>query len=155
MTGVPDGNLIKCAHDVVIKPDLSLADARAKGPYDVVVLPGGSPGAKAMAASKEVGEFLKEQEKAGRFVAAVCAGPTVLKAHEIGVGKTLTSYPSSKDRMSEGGKYKYKEDKVVIDGKLITSRGPGTTCDFALNILELLQGKDKAVEVAKAMLLSY
>lgn len=151
--GVPDANPIKCAHEVVIKPDVPIAGA--KGPFDVMILPGGLGGAKNLAQSKEVGQMLKEQEKAGRFVAAICAGPTALRAHEIGFGKSITSFPNSKGAVMEGGKYKYKEDRVVIDGKLITSRGPGTACDFALNILEQLQGKDKAVEVAKAMLLNY
>lgn len=146
---------MKCSRDVVIKPDIGLCDVTAKGPFDVLVLPGGLGGAKTLAGSKEVGELLKEQESAGRYIAAICAAPTALRAHEIGFGKSLTSYPSVKECLVEGGKYKYKEDKVVVDGKLITSRGPGTAFDFGLRIVELLQGREKAVEVAKAMLLEY
>lgn len=142
------------SRDIVIKPDIALSDVAAKGPFDVLVLPGGLGGAKALAASKEVGVLLKEQESAGRFIAAICAAPTALLAHEIGFGKSITSYPKVKGCFS-GGQYNYKEDKVVIDGKLITSRGPGTAFDFALNIVEQLLGKEKAVEVAKAMLLEY
>lgn len=139
----------------MIKPDVSLQDASSKGPFDVLVLPGGLGGAKTLASSKEVGELLKEQESAGRFIAAICAAPTALRAHEVGFGKSLTSYPSVKECLVEGGKYQYKEDRVVVDGKLITSRGPGTAFDFALKIVEQLQGREKAVEVAKAMLLEY
>lgn len=121
----------------------------------MLVLPGGLGGAKALANSKEVGELLKQQESNGGYIAAICAAPTALRAHQIGFGKSLTSYPSVKECLVEGGKYIYKEDRVVVDGKLITSRGPGTAFDFALNIVEQLQGKEKAAEVAKAMLLEY
>lgn len=155
VAGIPDANPIKCSRDVVIKPDISISDVKSKGPFDVLVLPGGLGGAKTFASTKEVGELLKEQESAGRYIAAICAAPTALRAHEIGVGKSVTSYPSVKECLVDGGKYKYKEDKVVVDGKLITSRGPGTAFDFALNIVEQLQGREKAVEVAKAMLLEY
>lgn len=155
VAGIPDANPIKCSRDVVIKPDISICEVKSKGPFDVLVLPGGLGGAKTLASTKEVGDLLKEQESAGRFIAAICAAPTALRAHEIGFGKSLTSYPSVKQCLVEGGKYEYKEDKVVVDGQLITSRGPGTAFDFALKIVEELQGREKAVEVAKAMLLEY
>lgn len=155
IAGIPDANPIKGSRDILIKPDISIGEVSSKGPFDVLVLPGGLGGAKTLAASKEVGELLKAQESAGRFIAAICAAPTALRAHGIGFGKSLTSYPSVKECLVEGGKYQYKEDKVVVDGKLITSRGPGTAFDFALNIVEQLQGKEKAVQVAKAMLLEY
>lgn len=83
------------------------------------------------------------------------AAPTALKAHEIGFGKSITSYPSVELQLTEGGKYVYKQDKVVVDGNIITSRGPGTSFDFALKLVDLLNGKEKASEVAKAMLLNY
>ncbi|KAJ8956391.1 hypothetical protein NQ318_015129 [Aromia moschata] len=141
------------AGGVNIQPDISVSDA--KGPYDVLVLPGGLGGSKAMAESKAVGELLKQQEKAGKMIAAICAAPTALKAHGVALGKNVTSYPAMKPQMEEGGNYSYKEDNVVVDGNVITSRGPGTAFDFALTIVDKLAGKEKASEVAKAMLLSY
>lgn len=77
-----------------------------------------------------------------------------MKAHQIGFGKTVTSYPAVKGAMEDGGNYKYVEDDVVVDGNIITSRGPGTAFVFALKVVELLQGKEKASECAKGMLLS-
>ncbi|KAJ8980399.1 hypothetical protein NQ317_009393 [Molorchus minor] len=139
IAGLPDGSLVKCSRDVNIQPDISVAEAKSK----------------AMAASKEVGELLKEQEKAGRVIAAICAAPTALKAHGVAVGKNVTSYPAMKPEMEEGGKYNYQECNVVVDGNIITSRGPGTAFDFALKIVDKIVGKEKASEVAKAMLLSY
>ncbi|XP_044763780.1 protein dj-1beta [Coccinella septempunctata] len=155
VAGLPDNAAVKCSRQVNIVPDCSLAEAAQKGPYDLLVLPGGLGGAEALSKSKEVGKLLKEQESAGRFIAAICAAPTALKAHEIGVGKTVTSYPSVESQMTEGGKYIYKQDKVVVDGNIITSRGPGTAFDFALKLVDMLNGKEKASEVAKAMLLNY
>lgn len=82
------------------------------------------------------------------------SAPTALKAHGVGSGKNVTSYPSVKDKV-EGCGYTYKEDNVVVDGNIITSRGPGTAFDFALTIVDKLVGKEKAAEVAKGMLLTY
>lgn len=155
IAGIPDDALVKCSRDVNIKPDIGITDAPKQGPYDVLVLPGGLGGAKAMAESKIVGELLKEQEKTGKWIAAICAAPTALKAHNVAEGKTITSYPAMRAQLEEGGKYKYAEDKVVVDGNVITSRGPGTAYEFALTIVDKVVGKDKASDVAKAMLLCY
>lgn len=134
-------------------PDISITEAVSGGPFDAVILPGGLGGAKALAESKEVGSLLKQQEASGRIVAAICAAPTALRAHEIGFGKNITSYPSVQGCLVD--KYSYKQDNVVVDGNLITSRGPGTAFDFALTLVDKLIGKEKASEVAKAMLLAY
>ncbi|ENN71562.1 hypothetical protein YQE_11664, partial [Dendroctonus ponderosae] len=113
VAGLPDSAVVKCSRDVNIKPDIGVSEA--KGPYDVLVLPGGLGGSKAMAESEAVGELLKEQEKAGRWIAAICAAPTALKAHHVAEGKTITCYPAMRAQMEEGGKYKYKEDKELGD----------------------------------------
>lgn len=94
VAGLPDSNIVKCSRDVNIKPDignvkiflkiildnsykfLGVSNASSKGPFDVIVLPGGLGGSKAMAESEVVGQLLKEQEKAGRWIAAICAGKT-------------------------------------------------------------------------------
>ncbi|XP_046980156.1 Parkinson disease protein 7 homolog [Schistocerca americana] len=154
VAGVAGASPVRCRRDTLVVPDVSLVEAMTHGTYDAVVLPGGIPGAKNLAASSEVGSLLREQERAGRFVCAICAAPTVLKAHGVGYGKNITSFPPLKDAMVEGDKYNYKEDKVVVDGKLITSRGPGTAFDFALRIVEEMVDKEAALTVAKAMLLA-
>lgn len=116
------------------------------------MLPGGT-GYKAMAESKKLGEILKKHETDGRIIAAICAAPVALLAHSIGLGKSLTSYPSVKDQLI--GKYSYVEDQIVVqDGQLITSRGPGTAMVFGLKVAETLIGKEKAQQVAKGMLLN-
>lgn len=116
------------------------------------VLPGGLGGAKAMAASSLVGDLLKNQEKNGKLIAAICASPAlVLKSHEVGVGKKITCYPSFKNDVD--GKFTFVDEVVVQDGKLITSQGPSTVFAFALKIVENLVGAEKTKEVSNGILL--
>ncbi|XP_058810954.1 protein dj-1beta-like [Topomyia yanbarensis] len=141
---------IKCSRDVIIHADTTLDDA-SKTDYDAIVLPGGLGGSKAMSESSQLGDILKTFESNGKLIAAICAAPMVLLAHSIALGKSITSYPSFKDQLS--GKYKYIDDKiVVVDGNLVTSRGPGTAFDFALKLGEILVGADKVKQVASGML---
>ncbi|XP_003741660.1 protein dj-1beta [Galendromus occidentalis] len=146
-----DGTELKCSRDIVIKADKSLEDAR-KEKFDVVVLPGGLKGSETFCANAKVGEMLKEQESSGRTIGAICAAPMALAAHNIGKGKNVTIYPSMESKM-EG--YTCKEDRVVVDGKLITSRGPGTAFDFACTLVRELLGAEKAQETAKPMLYEF
>jgi protein DJ-1 len=95
---------------------------------------------------------LSHHEKAGKIVAAICAAPIAFVSHGIGVGGTLTSYPSFKDKIVGGG-YTYSEDKVSVWKNVVTSRGPGTAFDFALKLVELLTTLEKADEVRKGLLL--
>lgn len=104
-----------------------------------------------MAESSLIGEILKNQEKEGKVIAAICASPAlVFKSHGIGINKKITCYPSFKDDL--GSDYTFVDNKVVQDGKLITSQGPSTVFAFALKIIEDLCGKDKSDSVAKGIL---
>ena len=153
VAGVEGDGTVKCSRDVKISPDLSLAAAIPKGPFDCIVLPGGGPGAAALAANGEVGNLLKEQDAAGKVIAAICAAPTALLAHGIGLGKNITSYPAPAFKEKLTGPYKYQEEKVVVDGNIVTSRGPGTTFDFGLELVKILIGEEKMKEIASAMLI--
>ncbi|KAG5871553.1 hypothetical protein JTB14_030023 [Gonioctena quinquepunctata] len=151
--GVPDDSLKDSTRGVRIKPDIGINEAKSLGPFDLLVLPGGLIGCNVMVESKAVGEMLREQESSERWIAAICAGPTILKGHGIAYGKRVTYYPGLRNLMEEGSNYKYVEDKVVVDGNIITSRGPATSFDFAIMLVEKLIGKQKASEVAKILLL--
>ncbi|XP_070561712.1 Parkinson disease protein 7 homolog [Ptychodera flava] len=150
VAGLDGPGAVKCSRDVVITPDKSLEDAVKDGPYDAVVLPGGGKGSQNLAASAAVGEVLKAHDSTGKLVTAICAGPTALLSHSIGKGKSLTSHPGVKDKLTSD--YKYSEDRVVIDGNMITSRGPGTTFEFALAIVEALHGKEEKDKIVPPML---
>lgn len=151
IAGVEAAGDVLGSRNIVIKAEKHLNDCKDKA-YDVVVLPGGLGGSKAMASNNTVGEIIRKQFDSGRILAAICAAPTALQQHKVGFGKSITSYPSFQDQLK--GDYKYvSNQKVVRDGNLITSQGPGTAFDFALHIAEVVAGKDKAQEVAKGLLL--
>lgn len=152
--GLPDCSLVTCSRGIKIQPHIGISDAKSRGVFDIIVLPGGRDGAITMGESKYIGELLRDQEKSGRFIAAICAGPMTLKAHGICQGKNVTSYPSTRAVM-EDGNYKYSDEDVVMDGSLITGKGPSASFEFSLKIIETLMGKEKAAEVADIMLLSY
>ncbi|XP_078094941.1 Parkinson disease protein 7 homolog [Mustelus asterias] len=144
---------IACSRDVVICPDSSLEDAAKQGPYDVIVLPGGNLGAQNLAESPAVKEILKAQDCRNGLIAAICAGPTALLAHGIGYGKKVTTHPLAKDKMMNGDHYTYSEARVQIDGNILTSRGPGTSFEFGLAIIEQLLGKEEAEKVKAPLVL--
>ena len=153
LAGLNGEDPVLCSRNVKICPDTSLADARGRGPYDCILLPGGGQGAEALGASKEVGEMLGEQDREARMVAAVCAAPTALASHKIGVGRSVTSYPAPafKEKLESAG-YKYMDEMVVVDKNIVTSRGPGTSFQFALEIVKILVSQEKREEVRQAML---
>nr|XP_005994248.1 PREDICTED: protein deglycase DJ-1 isoform X2 [Latimeria chalumnae] len=126
---------------------------RAGGPYDVVVLPGGNEGAQNLSQSPAVKEVLKDQESRKGLIAAICAGPTALLAHGIGFGSKVTTHPLAKDKMMDGGHYTYSESRVERDGNIITSRGPGTSFEFAFAVVESLMGKEVADKVKAPLVL--
>ncbi|KAK3729558.1 hypothetical protein QZH41_010893 [Actinostola sp. cb2023] len=149
--GLSGSDTVQCSRQVMVKPDMSLDDAIKQGPYDAVILPGGLEGANNLSKSDKVKEILTDQYNRGGIVAAICAGPTVFVAHNIGTGNTVTSYPSLKDKMKG---YKYSEDRVVRDKNMITSQGPGTSFDFGIELVRAVRGDDgEADKLAGPMLL--
>jgi len=141
-----------CSRSVKIVADCPLQDVADKDVFDCVVLPGGGKGAEIFANSQIVRDVLEKHQAAGKFVAAICAAPTALLAHDIGKGKKITSYPAFKDKLSKD--YNYSEDRVVVDGKLVTSQGPGTTFEFAFKLVELLLGDTTVADELKSQTLA-
>lgn len=138
------------SHDISINDDVQLSDE--VGEFDVVVLPGGLAAAEKFSESAGVGKYLKKHDESGKLIAAICAGPLVLKRHGIGKGKKVTSGPKVEEEM-KSGEYTYAEDRVVEDGNLITSRAPGTAFEFALAIVRHMVGEEKEKEVAAPLML--
>lgn len=149
LAGLHGADAVTCSRGVRLLPDVSL-DAVRDG-YDVLVLPGGAGGAEQLAASARVGELLHDQWNRGGLVAAICAAPTVLLRHGIGLGLRVTSHPSVSAQLS--GEFELATEPVVVSGNLITSRGPGTTFSFALTLVERLCGPETAARVAEPMML--
>jgi 4-methyl-5(b-hydroxyethyl)-thiazole monophosphate biosynthesis len=136
---------VTASRGVVIVPQTSLDEA-LKRDYDMVVLPGGMPGAEHLKNDSRIAGLLKSMAESGKFTAAICAAPTVLANAGLLGGKRATSYPGFLDKMALPD-VDYVSEPVVQDGKIITSRGPGTAMDFALTLIEQLEGKAKRDEV--------
>ncbi len=138
-----DGQPIRGSRGTMLIPDTSLDEA-LKRDFDMVVLPGGQPGTNNLKADARIIKLVQRMAAADRYVAAVCAAPSVLATAGLLDGKRATSFPGSLDAFP---KVSRQPQAVVEDGKLITSRGPGTAMDFALTLVERLAGKAKRSEV--------
>jgi DJ-1 family protein len=121
--------------------DVHLADVDPAREFEIVVLPGGVEGAKNLAASPRVGEWLFRQREHGRWVAAICAGPTALKAHGFLDEQTkLISHPSVQMEFIKS--QLQPTQRVVVENKLITSLAAGSAMEFALEIVSQLRGSE-------------
>lgn len=140
-----DGGVVTASRGVKLVPDTDLDEALGHD-YDMVVLPGGAGGADRLGDDDRVRELLLKMADSERFTAAICAGPKVLARAGLLEGRRATSFPSAEDFVVEHGA-EYSNDPVVQDGKVITSRGPGTAMDFALSLIEQLAGAGKRREV--------
>jgi len=120
--------------------------------FDMIVLPGGIPGADNLHASPALQALLRDQHDQERWYAAICAAPAVV-LQPLGLleGKRATSHPGFMERLDAA---RAEEKRVVVAGRCITSRGPGTALEFALKLVELLFDARKAEEVAAPMLVA-
>lgn len=134
-----DNQPVKASRGMRLLPDTSI-DTVLNETFDLIVLPGGLPGADHLRDDARVQTLLKKHAANGKYVAAICAAPKALAQAGLLEGKTVTSYPGALSAMKLTHT-KIKESAVEIDGKIITSRGPGTAMDFALTLIELLAGK--------------
>lgn len=116
----------------------------------MLALPGGMPGANNLRDDPRIQALLQKMAQQHKFIAAICAAPKALAQAGILHGKKVTSYPGSLDA-SQLQSVHYLEQPVVVDGNIVTSRGPGTAMDFVLVLIELLVGKPKRNEVEKAL----
>ena len=126
------------SHGITVSADLAL-DSVDPDDFEMIVLPGGLPGADHLKADGRVIAMVKRFAAAGRYTAAICAAPGVLAHAGLLEGRTATSYPGFLRADSAPG-LQLSEDPVVIDGKVVTSRGPGTAIEFGLALIGLLKG---------------
>jgi 4-methyl-5(b-hydroxyethyl)-thiazole monophosphate biosynthesis len=135
-----DGPMVTGSHGITVRADMAL-DAVAADDYDMIVLPGGMPGAEHLRNDPRVISLLRRCAAAGRYAAAICAAPRVLAHAGLLAERAATSFPGFLTADSAPG-IRLREDPVVVDGKVVTSRGPGTAMDFGLALIELLQGPE-------------
>lgn len=149
-----DGDrLITCSRGVKIMADAPLVEV-ADGDYDVIVLPGGLKGAECFRDSPLLVETVRQFRLSGRLVAAICAAAgTVLVPHNLFPIGNMTGFPALKETIPEA---QWVDKRVVWDPRvnLLTSQGPGTSIDFALKLIDLLAGREKAHEVASSLVIA-
>lgn len=140
---------VTASRGVKLVADQLLKDC-LKVKFDLIVLPGGMPGAENLRDSAELKEMLIAQKEAELLYGAICAAPAVVLQHHGLIGQKLaTCYPSFATQLEN-----LSEAKVVVDGNCITSRGPGTALDFSIKLVELLFGEEKAQSISQGMLMS-
>lgn len=136
------------AHGLVVQATTT-AEAVDADRFDALVLPGGQPGSTHLSQDARVQELVKSANRAGRIVAAICAAPLALESAGVLKGRRATSFPGVSLPSAE-----YLTARVVRDGNLITSRGPGTAFDFALTLVEQLVSEALARRLSERMLVS-
>jgi len=135
-----------------IKIEATLGSEGFNGDYDCIIVPGGGRGADNIAASPAAVYLIMRHFGAGKLVAAICAAPAVVLHSACGIlkGRRFTGYPGSESKVQGAH---FSEDRVVIDGNLITSRAAGSAGEFACAIVESLAGGGVAEELASRVLL--
>ena len=144
-----DAQPVVASRGTKIIPDTQIDKVLDKK-FDMVVLPGGLPGADNLRDSEPVQRILKQHAADNKFIAAICAAPKALAQAGLLENKTATGYPGVLEAL-ELKKTSVKNTALEIDEKVITSRGPGTAMDFALKLIELLEGKDRREVVEKGL----
>lgn len=138
---------VKCARGTLLVPDVTLQQA-LPGEYDLIALPGGQPGTDNLRKDTRIGDLVRSQHQSGRWLAAICAAPMVLGEAGVLTGRKATSFPGCLEALKLPG-VQFVDQAVVLDGRIVTSKGPGTAMDFTLNLIELLAGAEtrRKVEV--------
>jgi len=149
MIAIGDSLLVSGSHHIEVKADKHIDDLANHDAYEAVIIPGGMPGAAHLRDDQRVIKIVREMNEVGKLVAAICAGPIVLEKATIIDGKKMTSFPGFEKDFPNSI---YLADAVVRDKNIITSRGPGTAVDFALEIVTILAGEKEAETLRKNIL---
>ena len=144
-----DEQIVIASRGMKLVPDKQLDDV-LEDDFDMIVLPGGLPGADHLNNDKRIQTIVKRLAANNKYTAAICAAPRILATAGLLEGKHATSFPGALDQFPVNN-LTYEEKAVVVDGYVVTSRGPGTAMDFTLTLIELLSGKEKRDEVEAAL----
>ena len=140
--------LVGGAHRIKVQADASIDSVDAAS-CAMVCLPGGMPGSTNLLEDHRVIDLIQKVNKAGGYVAAICAAPIVLAKAGVLSGKHVTCYPGFEGKLKGA---EVSDERVVVDGKIITGNGPGSSIPFALKLVELLRSKELAQELAQGLL---
>ncbi len=145
-----DDQPVTASRGMVLVPSTTM-QAIMSDDFDMMVLPGGLPGADHLRDNSLVQEKIKALAAQEKYIGAICAAPQALASAGLLDNKTATGYPGVLDKLSITG-MQLSESPVVIDGNVITSRGPGTAMDFALDLIEIIAGPEKRNQVEQPLM---
>lgn len=137
---------VRGSHGITLLADCGLEAVQGNA-FDAILLPGGMPGARNLRDDPRVIELMQRQARQDKYLGAICAAPIVLEAAGVLDGKRATSYPGYQLPSAQTF-----EARVVVDGKLVTSRGPGTAIEFALEWVKMLKGVERAEKLRQDMI---
>ena len=138
--------VLKGSRGIKIEAD-ELLDTVLEKDFDLICLPGGQPGTDNLKNDERIEKILKRMHQEGKYIAAICAAPTVLQKAGILKDKSITCHPSIKSHFDS-----YTKDRVVVDGKIITSQSPGTAMEFSFKLVEILFGSERLEKVNDGVL---
>lgn len=142
------GEPVPGSHGITVTADISLSQVdRSKA--DMVVLPGGGPGYKNLGKEPKVEQLVREAAEQGRWIAAICAAPTLLGRWGLLTGKEAVCYPGMEEGLT--GAQTRMGQGVVVDGKTITGRAAGSAIDFGLALITALKSQEEADRVRHAI----
>lgn len=144
LASVTHSKNVVCSRGLKLTADKLIGDCIHQD-WDLIVCPGGLPGSQHLSDSEIFIKLLKHQDVEGKLIGAICAAPAiVLSKHGLLKDKNATCYPDSKliSKIQH-----YVDEEVVVDGNIITSRGPGTAINFSLRLVEILFGEAQANRV--------
>ena len=139
-----NGLEVRGGHDIGVCADITVDEIEPDA-MDMIVLPGGMGGVNSILACEKALDAVRHAWEHGKYVAAICAAPTVLAALGITDGRKATCYPGLESRM--GSADMQPGAATVSDGKLLTGAGPGTAIDFGLLLVRALRGEAAAKKV--------
>lgn len=138
--------VLEGSRGIKVAPDALLEEVMDKE-FDLICLPGGQPGTDNLNKDPRIEKLLLKMQNQGKYIAAICAAPLVLQKSGILKDRSMTCHPSVQSHFDS-----YINDRVVIDGKLITSKSPGTAMEFALKLVEILFGVERMNKVNAGVL---
>lgn len=150
MISISDDLEIKGAHNIVFQAEVTAKEADFES-LDGIVLPGGMPGTIHLGKSACVQEIIRKFAEEGKLVSAICAAPSVLGEAGLLQGKSATCYPGFEEKLLGAT---VKEECVVVDGNIITSRSMATAIVFALEIVRYFMGDEKVTELEQSLVMS-
>ena len=145
-----NGEFATGTRKIIVKADTTIDKVEFNSDVEMVILPGGLGGMNAIKSNDKACSIIKAADENGKFVAAICASPTIFAHLDMVKGKKCVCYPGMEDELIAAGGI-YTNEAVVTDGRMITARAAGASEEFSFELIRLLCGKDKAEEVRKSI----